>query len=76
MKDYINDTFDDIESDIYGVLSRINALRMDIDGTPNAPCAITDLLQQKFQSGNNVPVERVTITRSEYEAALRSKNNG
>lgn len=40
------------------------------------PCAITDLLQQKFQSGNNVPVERVTITRSEYEAALRSKNNG
>jgi len=41
---------------------------------PSKPCAITDLLQQKFQSGNNVPVERVTITRSEYEAALRSKN--
>ena len=43
---------------------------------PSKPCEITDLLQQKFQSGNNVPVERVTITRSEYEAALRSKNNG
>lgn len=43
---------------------------------PSMPCEITDLLQQKFQSGNNVPVERVTITRSEYEAALRSKNNG
>ena len=41
---------------------------------PSKPCEITDLLQQKFQSGNNVPVERVTITRSEYETALRSKN--
>jgi hypothetical protein len=41
---------------------------------PSKPCAITDLLQQKFQSGNNVPVERITITLSEYEDALRSKN--
>lgn len=37
MKDYIEDTFDDIESDIYGVLGRINALRMDIHGTPSKP---------------------------------------
>lgn len=41
---------------------------------PSKPCAITDLLRQKFQSGNNVPVERITITRSEYEAALKEKN--
>lgn len=37
MKDYIEDTFDGIESDIYGVLGRINALRMDIHGTPSKP---------------------------------------
>ena len=37
MKDYIEDTFDDIEADIYAVLGRINAIRMDIHGGHSIP---------------------------------------
>jgi len=42
MKDYIEDTFDDIEADIYAVLGRINAIRMDIHGV----CLIPDVKRE------------------------------
>jgi len=36
---------------------------------------LTDLLKQKFSSGNNVPVSSVRVTREEYEAALNHRED-
>lgn len=33
-----------------------------------------DLIEQKFTSGNAVPVERVSITRAEYELAKKDRD--
>lgn len=36
----------------------------------HAKDAVRRLVDEKFSSGNAIPVERITVTRQEYEAAI------
>lgn len=35
--------------------------------------AVADLVHAMFRSGNEIPVERITITRAQYEAAMKGE---
>lgn len=37
----------------------------------NPDFEIADLVHAMFRSGNEIPVERITITRAQYEAAMK-----
>lgn len=38
--------------------------------------ALADLVHSMFRSGNGIPVERITITRAQYDAARSTPAKG
>lgn len=78
MKDYINDTFDDIEADLYAVLGRINALRMDVDGGQSIPA-----VKREWVSLTDEEVKSILdcgrgglVDIKKTEQLLKERNNG
>ena len=78
MSVYVNDIFDDIEEELYSVLGRLNALRMDIDGGQSI-----QEVKREWQSLTDNEISEASFQESgEYaykfaraiEAKLRAKN--
>lgn len=76
----VNACADKSEADLNGKLftegelkTAVALARKDIEQQRNELLPLKELIDLKFSSGNSVPVDRITITRTEYEAIAKAR---